>query len=229
LAADVGCVLERHVASRLKDLEISDVVADVLTPFGKQLAPGAEALLKDRCGGNMRLLQSELEKLALYVEGTSIRTEDVELLVSRARDEEYLELSDALQKRDLRAALQYARDAIDQGKAPLLLLGAVASIVRGLIENGERARRHGFTNARMSFNEFKAEVFPAIEREVKANRERMPHPYAAYAGMQASTRYGRKALLAGLKACADADLAIKSSGNERLVIERLLWGLCSQA
>jgi len=174
----------------------------------------------------MRLLQSELEKLALYADGPSIRAEDVELLVGRAREEEFLELSDALQKRDLRAALRYTTDAMGQGHHPLQLLGAVASILRTLIENGERARKHGASNARMSFNDFKADVFPAIEREAKAAKARLPHPYAVYLGMQAAARYGRKDLLAGLGACAEADLALKSSANGRLVIERLMWGLC---
>jgi DNA polymerase-3 subunit delta len=229
LAEEVGCIIERKIASRFKDLDVSDVVEDVLRPLHKRLEPGAEALLKDRCGGNMRLLQSELEKLALYVEGASIRAQDVDLLVARAREEEYLELSDAIQKRDLGAALRYAADAMEQGTHPLQILGAVASIVRGLILNADRMRRHVRGAFRMSFNDFKAEVFPALEKESRAAKEKPPHPYGAYLGMQAAARYGSPALLAGLAACADADLALKSSGNGPLVVERLLWGLCKSS
>jgi DNA polymerase-3 subunit delta len=223
---DIGCVLERRVAARLRDLDITDVVDDVLEPFGKRLGPGAGDLLKDRVGGNMRLLQSELEKLALYADGEVIRSEDVDLLVARARDEEFLELSDALQKRDFGAALSYATDAMAQGSHPLQLLGAVASIVRTMLENSDRMERRGLGLFRMSFNDFKAEVFPQIERDARAQKAKVPHPYAVYAGMQAAARYGRQDLLKGLCACADADVSLKSSGEGRLVIERLLWGLC---
>jgi DNA polymerase-3 subunit delta len=97
-----GRLVERKVASKLKELDLSEIAAGVLGPSKKKLSRAAEARLKERCGGNMRLLQSELEKLALYVEGSVIEEGDVELLVAHAREEEFLELSDALQKRTSR-------------------------------------------------------------------------------------------------------------------------------
>jgi DNA polymerase III subunit delta len=223
-----GGVVERKVAARLKDLDLSELAAEVLGPQGKRLGPGAEEALKDRCGGNMRLLQSELEKLSLFAEGKLVSVEDVRLLVGRAREEEFLELSDALQKRDLRAALRYVQDALGQGSHALQLLGAVASIVRTLLENRERLAELG-GSVRMSFNDFKAQYFPRIEQEAKAAKRRPPHPYAVYAGLQAAARYDRRELLKGLVGCAEADLALKSSGNGQLVLERLLWQLCMRS
>ena len=49
---------------------------------GKRLGPGAEEALRDRLGGQMRLLQSELEKLVAYTQGPVIRREDVEAVVA---------------------------------------------------------------------------------------------------------------------------------------------------
>ena len=228
LAGEKGCIIERRVASRLKDLDLSDVIGDVLKPLKKRLGPGAEERLKDRCGGNMRLLQSELEKLALYVEGATIEARDVEALVGRAREEEFMELSNALQNRDLRAALRYAQDAMEQGSHPLQLLGAIASIVRGLLENHERASKLSRGPFRMSFNDFKYELYPRIEEEAREAGKKPPHPYGIYMGMQAASRFGRAELLSALVGCAEADLALKSSGNGQLVIERLLWGVCGK-
>ncbi len=226
--AENGRAVERAVAARLKELDVSEVAAEVLAPFKKRLSRQAENLLKDRVGGNMRLLQSELEKLALYADGAVIEPGDVELLVARAREEEFLELSDALQKRDLRAALRYADDALDQGTHPLPLLGAIASIARTLLENRERLTELAHGEAPRSFDEFKSRVFPKIEQEAKAAKSRVPHPYAVFLSMQAAARYRREQLLRGMVACAEADLALKSGrSNERLVIERLLWGLCA--
>jgi DNA polymerase-3 subunit delta len=222
LAKSAGRLVERKVASRLKDLDLGGVIKELLEKSGKRLGPGAEAQLKDRVGGNMRLLQSELEKLAAFADGPVIREEDVKLLVGRAREEEFMELSDALQKRDAAAALGYLRDAMGQGAHGLQLLGAVASILRNLLDARERLGRLSAGPFRMSFNEFKSRLFPAMEKELKAAGRKVPHPYAVYAGMQAAARYSRQELMDALCACAEADLQLKSSGKGELVLEALL-------
>jgi DNA polymerase-3 subunit delta len=228
-ARERGCIIERKVAARLKDLDLSEAVSEVLRPFKKRLGPGAEAMLKDRCGGNMRLLQMELEKLALYAEGDVIEVSHLEQLVGRSREEEFLELSNALQQRDLGSAMQYLSDGLAQGAHPLQILGAVASIVRTLLMNHERLARHARGRAPRHFEDFKSHVFPKIEEEARAADEKAPHPYAAFIGMQAAARYGRRELLDALSSCAAADLAIKTSAIGSLVLERLLWGICERA
>lgn len=229
VAKDKGRLVERKTKARLKDLELGDFAREVLTPLGKKLGAGAEEALKDRIGGNMRLLQSELEKLSAYADGPIIKAEDVRLLVGKVREDEYFDLSDALQRRDLGAALKYVNDAMGQGAHALMLLGAVASIVRGMLENAEGLRKYGHDVGRMSSREFEAKVFPQIEREAKAAGRRVPHPYAAYKSMQASTRYSRNELLDALVACAEADLSLKSSGSGRLVMEGLLFQICGRS
>jgi len=224
--ADRGRLVERKVASKLKELDLSEISAEVLGPSKKKLSRAAEATLKERVGGNMRLLQSELEKLALYVEGSVIEEGDVELLVAHAREEEFLELSDALQKKDLQAALKYVEDAVGQGTHPLQLIGAVASITRSLLENHERLQAFSGGAAPRSYDQFKERVFPRIEEEAKAAKARVPHPFAAFSAMKAASQYGRVRLLASLVACAEADFALKSSAGGKLVLERLLWTIC---
>src|SRR5690606_40712020 len=130
LAKDQGGLIERKVAGTFKKLDLTELADAVLGPLGAKMSPGALEKLKDRCGGNMRLVQSELEKLAIYADGATIQAADVELLVGRAREEEYGELAEALQKRDLPAALRYVNEALANGSHGLLLLGAVASVVR---------------------------------------------------------------------------------------------------
>jgi DNA polymerase III subunit delta len=226
LARERGAVVERKLASRLRDLDLTVVAKDFLRPFQKRLGPGAEELLRERVGGNMRLLQSELEKLALHASGAVIERADVEQLVAHTRDEEFLELADALQKRDLPAALTYVDEALNGGAPPLLLLGAIASVVRGLVEAAEGVAQLGGGRPPRGFDDFKARLFPAIEREAKTAGARVPHPYAAFLAAAAGARYGRTQLRAALLACAEADLALKSSGGGKLVLERLLWTVC---
>ncbi len=229
LAGAKGKLVERKVAARHKDFELEPLAAEFLRPFKKKLGPGAAEQLKERIGGNVRLLQSELEKLATYSEGPVIEMKDVALLVAHTREEEFFELSEALQKRDLKAALEYVVDAMGQGVHGLQLLGAVASITRGMLENHERLEKFAGGSLPRSYNDFKARVFPAVEQEAKASKGKAPHPYAAFLAMQGAARYKRKELLDALVACADADLALKSSASGKLVIERLLWTVCAGA
>jgi DNA polymerase-3 subunit delta len=177
----------------------------------------------------VRLLQSELEKLATYAEGSTIEGSDVALLVAHTREEEFFELSEALQNRNLKAALDYTLDAMGQGVHGLQLLGAVGSIVRGMLENHERLEKFAGGSLPRSFPDFKARVFPRVEEEAKAAKGKAPHPYAAFLAMQGAARYKRRELLDALVACADADLALKSSASSKLVIERLLWTVCGSA
>jgi DNA polymerase III subunit delta len=221
-----GAIVERKLAGRLRELDLAPAARSFLAGTGKRLGPGAEEELRERLGGQMRLLQSELEKLVAYVEGPLIRREDVAQLVARTRDEEYLELSDALQKQDLPAALHYVGEALARGAAPLMLLGAIASVVRSLLESHERMVHLGRAQPPRSFDEFKSRLFPGVEREARAAGQRVPHPWAAFLGMQAAARYGREGLRRGLLACAEADVALKSSGAGKLVLERLLWTVC---
>lgn len=228
LVKDKGTLIERKVASRLKDLDVGEFVLETLKPYGKKLGTAALEKLKDRVGPNMRLLQSELNKLALYTDQPEIKVRDVELLVGHARDEEFFELSEALQKRNFDGARKYVAEALSQGSAALQLLGAITSVIRGLLTGFERMVQLSGGKPPKNYNDFQARVFPQIEAEAKAAKTRVPHPYASFMGMQAAAGYGRKELLRGMVSCAEADLALKLGGTE-LILERLLWSLCGRA
>jgi DNA polymerase III subunit delta len=228
LVKDKGWALEFKAAGRLKDLDLNQFATETLAPYKKKMGAGALDLVKERVGGNFRLLQSELAKLALYSEGDTITKKDVDLLVGHAREDEYFELSDAIQKRNFDAASKYVADVVGQGNHPLMLLGSVAGIVRTMLTNYERMGRLSDGKPPRNYNDFQARLWPKIEAEAKANKTKVPHPYAAFMGMQASMAYGRQELLRGLVACAEADLALKLGGGE-LVLERLLWTLCGKA
>jgi DNA polymerase-3 subunit delta len=228
LVKDKGRALEFKVAGKLKDLDLGQFAVETLAPYKKKMGPGALDLLKDRVGGNFRLLQSELAKLALYSDKDTITQKDVDLLVGHAREDEYFELSDAIQKRNFDGASKYVADAVSQGIHPLQLLGSVASIVRTMLSSFERMNRLSGGKPPRNYNDFQARLWPKIEAEAKANKTKVPHPYAAFMGMQAAGGYGRQELLRGLVACAEADLALKLGGEE-LVLERLLWTLCGKA
>jgi DNA polymerase-3 subunit delta len=74
-----------------------------------------------------------------------------------------------------------------------------------------------------------ARVLPRLEAELKGTKRKMPNAWALTFSMKAAAGYERKELLNALVACAEADLALKSSANGRLVIERLLATVCTRA
>ena len=108
------------------------------------------------------------------------------------------------------------------------MLGSIAGIVRTMLMNFERMAALSDGKPPRSYQDFQARIWPKIEAETKAAKTKLPHPYAAFMGMQAAAGYGRQELLRGLVACAEADLALKL-GGDKLVLERLLWTLCGKA
>lgn len=224
-----GQVAERSVAARLKDLDFSDMAAEVVKPFGKRLSAKAHAALKENVGANTRMLVSELEKLALYVKGDTIEAADVQALVAKVREEEYFELSEAISKKDLAGALLRTEDALNQGSHPLALLGTFTGILRNLLEGGERAAQLSKGVPPRSFDDFKSRIFPAIEERAKERKQRVPHPYAAFMSMQAAAKFSRAELARGLIACAETDMKLKSSAPGKLALERLLWAVLGNA
>ncbi len=233
LVKDHGTLLEFKVVSSLAKLDLTEFVNETLAPHKKKLGPGAMDALKDRVGGNFRLLASELEKLALHSSNPTITQKDVELLVGHAREEEWLELSDAVQKRNLEAANKYLDEALAHGSAPLAIHGAVTSIIRKLVAAFENMMQLSGGKPPRNYNDFQARLFPKIEADAKAAKTKVPHPYAAFMGMQAAAQWGRQDLLRALVACAEADLALKLGGSKpgdgNLVLERLFWTLCGKA
>ena len=225
----MGVSVEHKVERELRKLDIRAVVADVLKPFKKRLAPEGEQLLKDLCGGNMRLLQSELEKLAVYVgdERPTIEAADVRLLVRRAREEEFREIADAIGARNLKAAIHYVEVALDQEEPALRIHGAIASIVRRLLEDRMRWGALGF-GARTTQREFNGRGMEALAEEAKERGTRVPHPFVCWLGFQACMRFEPRELVRALLAVAQADVELKSGGVGRLVLERMLFKVCQR-
>src|SRR5258708_35144421 len=123
------------------------------------------------------------------------------------------------------AVPKYVEGALEQGAPPQLLLGADGSIGRTLLLNHDRLSRLSGGVVPRSFDQFSSRVLPKIQREADAEKQRLGHPYAIFMGLQGAARYTRKELLDALAACAEADLALQSSGNGRLVIRPFLWGI----
>jgi DNA polymerase-3 subunit delta len=101
---------------------------------GGAIEPAAANRLAALIGGDLRRLDTELNKLITYVNAQRpITDKDVNLLVSDASASSVFDLVDALGKRDGRRAAHELHHLLDQGENPLGLLAMIVRQYRLLI------------------------------------------------------------------------------------------------
>jgi DNA polymerase III delta subunit len=233
LSEEKGVHLKRRAERRgrsIDTLDISPIVADELGPLKKRIARDAEVELKNRVGDDLRLIASELRKLALYAgDRALIAREDVEAIVAPVREEEFFSLAEAVGEGDAAKALQLFGDELrrkaNASAVALPFLGGVASAVRKALAD---SARYAGTGAReLGFNEYQAKLFPGLEEELSAKKQKVPHPFAAWLGYKRSRRRPRAFWRRTLVRCAEVDFELKNGADPRLSIERLLVEVCA--
>ena len=173
--------------------------------------------LVDALGADMMMVASEFEKLCLYVEGKGrITLGDVETMVLAAKQRSLYELTDAISQRDRRRAL--------------LLL-------HGLLNASDGGEDAAIGHLYMLARTFR-QMLIILEKNVRDSRAiwavlwqgfRMP-PFAAEDLIRQARRYkSRRELTRALRLVARADLELRSSpANKLLVLERLILALATE-
>jgi len=201
---------------------LGPVLAALLAGTGKTVDRAAEARLAELVGADARTLASEVAKLVAYVgDRKTIGAPDVEALVTRVAEDPFFALGNAVEARDLAQALSVLDRMLADGLHPLQILAQLASTVRRLVVERERARRAAGERRIGTYDAWQQAVLPAIPEEELGNRK----PYGLWMKYQASQRYPRAALLGALADLAEADLGMKSGVDERPLLERTLWRL----
>ena len=117
-----GAELERWLARRA-------------TAQGARLDAQAARLLASEIGENLRLLASEIDKLATYVgKGGDINSEVVRLLTPASRQMRIFDLTDALAQRDRKRALALLHELLAAGESPLGIVALTATQTRALLQ-----------------------------------------------------------------------------------------------
>jgi len=190
---------------------------------GIRFDPDAARELVDALGADMMLVSSELEKLCLYVGGSGtvegknrITLGDVETMVLAAKQRSLYELTDAISQRDRTRAL--------------LLL-------HGLLNASDGGEDAAIGHLYMLARTFR-QMLIILEKNVRDSRDlwaalwqgfRMP-PFAAEDLIRQARRYkSRRELTRALRLVAKADLELRSSpANKLLVLERLILALAAE-
>jgi DNA polymerase-3 subunit delta len=186
---------------------------------GIRFDPDAARELVDALGADMMMVASELEKLCLFVAGREARITlgDVETMVLAAKQRTLYELTDAISQRDRTRAL--------------LLL-------HGLLNASDGGEDAAIGHLYMLARTFR-QMLIILEKNVRDSRAiwaalwqgfRMP-PFAAEDLIRQARRYkSRRELTRALRLVARADLELRSSpANKLLVLERLVLALATEA
>ncbi len=174
----------------------------------KQPERGVASALLDALGPDLTLLQAEIEKLCLFVgDRPEIQSEDVAELTAQLRPHALYELTEAMGHRALGPSLKLIGRLLDQGEAPLVLLGALGNHFRRLM----RAR----------------ECRPVAAREIQ--KRLSIHPFAAEKLAEQAQRFDGVRLRRCLDAVRRTDDALKGGASlaPRMAIERLVLAVCS--
>ena len=176
-----GRELARWVENRAKqnDIKLAGGVADNLASF---------------IGPNLRLIDSEMEKLAVYAGDRAIRPEDVRLLVPYAQDASIFDMVDALGHRRTAQAFRLLAQLRNEGAHPLYLLTMIVRQYRILIQVKE-LMQHG------------------LDRDNIARRIKL-HPFPTKKAMAQARQYSPQQLGSIYDRLLDTDVAIKTGQME---------------
>ncbi len=204
---------------------LGPIIASLLEGTGKTADRGAELRLAELVGGDARTLAAEVAKLVAYVgDRKVIGAADVGAMVARVAPDSFFALGNAVEARDLAAALGVLRRSLADGSSPHMLLGSLAATVRRLVVERERARVAAGGRRIASFDDWSARVLPAIPEEELGTKK----PFGFWMKYQASMRFTREELLSGLAELAEVDHAMKTGGDAEVLLERALVGLLGQ-
>jgi DNA polymerase III delta subunit len=198
---------------------------------GKKLEPSAaRKLAEQRVGTGLAEMESEVEKLSLYVgDASAITTADVDAVTPRLVEEDVWGLMDAVRQRSSGRAVAILRELLTERREdPGRLLGLLAQSVR-LIWQTKLLMDHGWRPGQQP-NEETAALLPQEGRK-NALAQLTRLPWMAKRTMQAATGFSWEQLTRALQALLSCDLAMKGIqgkiADEAFALELLVIQLCS--
>jgi len=120
-----------------KDGELPGRIQKEVRSKEGSISTEAAKLLADLIGPDLRLVDLEIEKLLAYADGRQVTIQDVDVLVSQAREADIFKLTDCIGRHETDRALQILHGLVDDGRDPLYILSMLARQVRILIQVGE--------------------------------------------------------------------------------------------
>jgi DNA polymerase-3 subunit delta len=127
---------------RLYDSELPAWIIERGSLYGKQVSRDASELLLMYVGGSLRALDSEIEKIAIYVgERKTVHVEDVAAVVGISKTFNVFELTKAVGDRNLKRSLEILERMMEFGEYPPLMVATLTKHFMTLLKLAEGRRR----------------------------------------------------------------------------------------
>jgi DNA polymerase-3 subunit delta len=204
----------------------------------KEISDEGLAELVSRVGPHPRQLDSEVEKLALYVgERSQIEFEDVTSICSRNKMARAFALGDALGDRDLPRLLRRLDEELwevklDPSKSEIGLLYGLISKIRAMILLKEMIRE-GWIKPSMDFSAFKAQLARVPADQLPEDRRFNPlaiNPYVLFKAIPQVRRYSQEDLVRAMELLFQCNRRLVSTGlEESLVLQQTLVQIVADA
>jgi DNA polymerase-3 subunit delta len=193
-----------------------ELVRELAGERGMTLSSDAEELFVMFTGGERRVIESELDKLDLYLgrERRSVTGDDVRLIVPVSREGIVFELGNAIAERNLPRALTLLEQLLFQGESPIgIMYASVIPTVRNLLLVKDLMTRHKLSRPAQPF--FFGKTLERLPEEAIAHlpRKKDGTLNAFQLGIAAihAQRYRVDELRSALDACLDANIQLVTS------------------
>lgn len=183
---------------------VGDWIRARMMSDGVQASPSAVARLADLVGPNLRLLDQEIRKLALYAGDRTIQPDDVDLMVAPAREANIFAAVDAILERRPGLAMRALYKLLDDGASVQYILSMLTRQTRMLIV-ARHLRERG------------------VEEGEIGNRIGLRVPFPLRKTLEQAGRFSHEYLAAAHRGLGAADLSYKSGEvRERVALEMVV-------
>lgn len=191
----------------------------------KTAQPEALAELVTRIGPNPRQLDSEVEKLSLFVgDRAEITLEDVQQICSRNKNSRAFALGEALGERDLRKLLRRLDEELwevklDPQRSEVGLLYGLISKVRSMLLLKEMTRE-GWIKPDMDYARFKAALTRVPADKLPTDKRFSPlsmHPFMLHKALPQTKHYSSDELIQAMDILLECNLALVSSSVDNAI------------
>jgi DNA polymerase-3 subunit delta len=197
----------------------------------KEISDEALAELVSRVGANARQLDSEIEKLSLYVgDRKTVEADDVAAICTRSKMARAFALGDALGDRNLPQLLRRLDEELweiefDSQKSGIGLLYGLITKVRAMLMLKEMLRE-GWIKPGTDYNRFKAQLERVPADRLPADRRFNPlslNPYVLYKALPQVKHYTPDELVRAMDLLLNCNRRLVSSGlDDSLVLQQTL-------
>lgn len=207
---------------------LKDLAQRAFASAGKKAAPVVLEELLARIGFHPAAVVSEAEKLALYAgDRDTVTRNDLDLLVSRTREEALFELSEQVAEKNLPAALASLARLRQDRVHDLAIVAALRNFLlklltcRALIERRDVCYRKG-----LQFPAFQKTCLATLQAEKKWNDIIGGHPFAAFKLFERAAGFELAGLRNMLALLLETEFLLKSGPQDGgLVVEDFLLAI----